>query len=236
MKILSILLVFTSYLSFGQSFKSDLKEGLYSSSPDWIIVRQLTSDTLQMYKLLETKEHFNKVALVLFDFVPEIQNINKRRNRATKVDEFIVINDHRFALVFGRDSLFNILNFLKKDTGYEYYGSSYKVKRNLLVESIRKDTTDYFTFSAFTIADLKKIKKLKPLSAINEEEFNIVLNILKNREEKYFKQIENNESRSMYGTVEIHEILVKILLELGYNPILKIGEFDQIYKKYKPEK
>lgn len=230
-----ILLTLLSGNLLGQSLKDDLKLGLYQSSPDWIIVHQLVSDTIKTYKLHESRSHFDKVVLALFDSIPkgDLPDVYKRRKREIGITDIFIINDRHTAIIYDRDSVFGVLNFIRKDLGYEFYPSKYKGKKESLRQSILQDTTDYFKFNAFTLNDIKRLRALKDFNSIGKTEFDSLLAFANSQKQRHTRQINNSETKSMYGTVESNAILVKILLQLEYNPLILPGDFDKVYKKYK---
>ena len=71
------------------------------------------------------------------------------------MDDLLRINKNQYSIIYRIDSGFNTYNFIKKDIGYEMYFSKYKVNKKDLAKSITQDTTDYFTFYAFTLANLR---------------------------------------------------------------------------------
>jgi hypothetical protein len=230
-----LLLTLLSTHLYGQSLLDDLKLGLYQSSPDWIIVHQLVSDTIRTYKLHESRSHFDKVVLALFDSIPkgDLPGAYRRRKREIGVTDILLINDRHTSIIYDRDSVFGILNFIKSEFGYEFYTSKHKVKRDSLTNSILRDTTDYFKFSAFTLDDIKRLRTLKDFKTISKTEFDNLLTVLISLKQRHARQISNSETKSMYGTVESNEILVKILLQLKYNPLILPGDFDKVYEKYR---
>lgn len=234
MKKIILLTLLTTQL-YGQSLKEDLKLGLYQSSPDWIIVHQLISDTVKTYKLHESRMHFDKVALALFDSIPkrDLPEPYRRRKREVPITDLLIINDRHTSIIYDRDSVFGVLNFIKTEFGYELYSSRYRVKRELLVNSILQDTIDYFKYSVFTLDDIKRLRTLKNFKTISKTEFDNLLAVANSLKPRHTRQISNSETKSMYGTVESNEIIVKILLQLGYNPLIFPGDFNEIYKKYR---
>ncbi len=227
-----------SSVSFGQNFKKDLKSGLYSSSPDWIFVLQLVSDSLKGFKLIESRHHYDKVALVLFDSIPTQQIFAPRKAKRDlgKIDDILKVKDRHFTVVYEIDSGFNTYNFVRKNIGYEMYFSDYKVEKTQLRKSILGDTTNYFTFYEFTVDDLKELQKLRNLNDISEKEFNDLMAFIEKEKTKYQRQLANSKSKSLYGSIESNQILTKILLEKGYNPIIMPGDFDKTYRKYRPKR
>lgn len=179
--------------------------------------------------------HFDKVALALFDSIPkgDLPEPYRRRKREVPINDFLIINDRHTSIIYDRDSVFGVLNFIKTEFGYELYSSKYKVKKEWLANSILRDTTDYFKYSAFTLADIKRMRTLKNFKTISKTEFENLLVIADSLKPRHARQISNSETKSMYGTVESNEIIVKILLQLGYNPLIFPGDFDEIYKKYR---
>src|SRR5690606_7618205 len=123
-------------------------------------------------------------------------------------------------------------NFVRRDIGYEMYFSQHKVDEKEVIKSIHNDTTNYFKFYLFTIDDLKELKKLKDLNKINQSDFMDLPDYFDKNKKQYLEQI---KSRSLYGAIETNEVLVKLLLELKYNPIIMPGDFEILYKKHKPK-
>jgi len=227
-----------SSTSIGQNFKKDLERGLYSTSPDWVFVLQLVSDSLKGFKLIESRQHYDQVALVLFDSIPKRQIFTPRRSRRNreKIDDILKVKDGHFAVIYEIDSGFNTYNFVRRGIGYEMYFADYKVEKKELNKSILSDTTNYFIFYEFTLDDLKELKKLKNLNDISESEFNDLMTFIEEEKTKYQRQLANSKSKSLYGTIESNQILTKILLEKQFNPIIMPGDFDKIYKKYRPKR
>jgi hypothetical protein len=83
---------------------------------------------------------------------------------------------------------------------------------------------------------LKELRKLKNLNDISENDFNDLMTFIDKEKTKYHRQLANSKSKSLYGTIENNQILTKILLEKRYNPIIMSGDFDKIYKKYRPKR
>jgi len=188
--------------------------------------------------LIESRYHYDKVAQVLFDSIPKRQIFKPRKSRRDlgKMDDLLRINKNQYSIIYRIDSGFNTYNFIKKDIGYEMYFSKYKVDKKDLAKSITQDTTDYFTFYAFTLADIKELKKLKDFNSINQTDFDALTDYMEKNKARYVKQLKDSKVKSMYGTVETNEILVKVLFALKYNPIIMPGDFDQVYKKYRPKR
>jgi hypothetical protein len=237
--IITLTLTLTAFsVSLGQNFKTDIENGLYSSSPDWIFVLQLVSDSLKGIKLTESKHHYDKVTQVLFGFIPKTQIYEPRKLKPDlgKINDILKVNKNHYSIIYKIDSGFNAYNFVKKEIGYDMYFSTYKVKKKDLVNSILSDTTKYFAFSEFTLTDLKELKKLKNFNDISESEFNELMNSIDKERPKYLRQLANSKTKSLYGTIENNEVLVKILLEKKYNPIIRPEDFDRIYKKYRQKR
>jgi hypothetical protein len=237
--IITLTLTLTAFsVSIGQNFKKDIENGLYLSSPDWIFVQQLVSDTLKSFKLIESRYHYDKVAQVLFDSIPKRQIFKPRKSKRDlgKMNDLLKLNKNQYSIIYSIDSGFNAYNFIKKDIGYEMYFSKHKVDKKDLVKSITHDTTDYFTFCAFTLADIKELKKLKDFNSISQADFDALTDYMEKNKTRYLKQLKDSKVKSMYGTVETNEILVKVLLALKYNPMLVPGDFDKVYKKYRPKR
>jgi len=224
--------------SLGQKFKKDIENGLYSSSPDWIFVLQLVSDSLKGVKLTESKHHYDKVTQVLYGFIPKIQLYEPRKSKRDlgKIHKILKVNRNHHSIIYKIDSGFNAYNFVKKEIGYDMYFSKYKVEEKDLVNSILRDTSNYFAYSEFTLTDLKELKKLKNFNDISESEFNELMNFIDKEKPKYLRQLANSKTKSLYGTIENNEVLAKILLEKKYNPIIRPGDFDRIYKKYRQKR
>jgi hypothetical protein len=150
------------------------------------------------------------------------------------MDDILKINKGQYSIIYKIDSGFNAISFVKKDIGYEIHFSKHKVAKKDLPKVIIQDTTNYFTFCAFTLADLKKLKRLKDFNNINQTEFETLMDHFENNKARYLKQLKDSKIKSLYGTIETNEMLVKVLLELKYNPIIMPGDFDRIYQKYRP--
>jgi hypothetical protein len=230
-----ILLTLLSVNLFGQSLKDDLKRGLYQPSPDWIVVHQLVTDTIFTFKLQESKIHFDQVAPALFDSIPKIHlwEDRDRIKREVGFSDMLQINEKHTSFVYDQDSLFDVLHFIKKeDLGYEYYFSKHRVAQEDLEKSIRKDTTDYFKFTAFTLNDIKQLRSYKDFNGISKTEFDSLLGYVRSQNQILTNQLNNNEDISMYGSLENNEIVVKILLHFKYNPFIFPGTYTKVYKKY----
>jgi hypothetical protein len=134
--IITLIITLTvSSVSFGQNFKKDLERGLYSTSPDWIFVLQLVSDSLKGFKLVESRHHYDKVSQVLFDSIPPRQIFKPRKSNRDrgKIGGILKVKDGHFTVVYKIDSGFNTYNFVRRDIGYEMYFADYKVERKKLL-------------------------------------------------------------------------------------------------------
>jgi len=237
--IITLILTLTTVnLSVGQKFKKDLEAGLYQSTPDWIFVHQLVSDTIKSFKLMESRAHFDKVSKVLFDSIPKWKLFKPRKGKSKgrKVDEIVKVNKGQYSIVYNLDTVFSLINFVKRDIGYEMYFSELKVDKKELIKSVARDTTNYFKYYVFPIDDIQKLKGLKDLNKINQSDFLDFMDYFEKNKTQYLEQIKSSKSKSLYGTIEINEIFVKTLLELEYNPILMPGDLDNLYRKYKPRR
>ena len=77
---------------------------------------------------------------------------------------------------------------------------------------------------------------MKDFNSINQTDFDALTDYMEKNKARYVKQLKDSKVKSMYGTVETNEILVKVLFALKYNPIIMPGDFDQVYKKYRPKR
>jgi hypothetical protein len=177
-------------ISLGQNFKKDIKDGLYLWSSGLVI--QQISDTLRIFKLMESKRHYYKVA----DAVPDshklygeshpipsesypISDTHKPTDiliKAPRITDIIELNVSRFSIIFPEEKGFNSANFIKCDFGYEMYLSNHDIKRKEVKESIIQDTTSYFKIYAFTLTDLRNLGQLKNFSDIDQTDFEALLN------------------------------------------------------------
>jgi hypothetical protein len=224
----------TASVCIGQDFKKDFVDGLYQPSPDGIIVYQLKSDTLQSFKLTESKFHFERVTKILFDSIPKRRffELGKNNQKRIRIADVLKIRKGKHSVILSSDSLFNVFSFIKRDVGYEMYFSKYKVKKEELANTIRRDTTDSFKFHIFNLNDLEKLKKLKNFNDVTENEFNELMNSIESHKTMCLQQLKNNQTE--YGRLEEHEILIKALLEKKYNPLVRPKDFDKILKKHRP--
>ena len=237
--ITTLTLTLTAFsVSFGQNFRKDIESGLYFSSPVWIQVHQLVSDTLKSFKLIESRYHYNKVTMVLYDSVPKRKLYEPRKSErgSGKITDILKIDKSQYSIIYTTDKGFNSVNYIKRDIGYEMYFSRHEVKREDLVKSIKHDTTTYLKFCSFTLSDIKKLRKLKNLNDINQTDFESLMAYIDKYKTDYLEKVRKSKTRSLYGTVETNEMLVKVLLELKYNPLIMPGDFDRLYKKYRPKR
>jgi hypothetical protein len=208
------------------------------SSPDWILVQQLVSDSLKSFKLIESRFHYDKVTMALFDSIPRRKLYGPRKSDrdGRKITDILKINKSNYSIIYSTDKGFNSVNYIKRDVGYEMYYSKHEVKKEDLVKSIKQDTATYLRFFAFTLSDLKKLRNLKNLNDINQADFETLMTYIDKYKADYLERVKKIKTRSLYGTIETNEMLVKVLLDLKYNPIIMPGDFDRIYKKYRPKR
>jgi len=223
--------------SVSAQLKKDIEAGLYFSTPDWIFVQQLKNDTLESFKLLHSREHFEKVTRILVDSIlkSKSQDYSSRDTDKRKIVEILEISDKRGALIFHSDSGYNASLYIRKQDKYEMYWGFFNRNKKKLIKELIDDTKDYFMISSFTLHDLVVLSKKKKLSQATAAGIDSILNYIYANKERFSAQARNNKQISMYGSMEGNEILVKVLMELNYYPIVFPGEFDKIYRKYKKQ-
>jgi hypothetical protein len=232
--LITICLIFAVKNLSAQSFVEDLKRGIYQLTPDWIVVHQLDSGMIYTTKLRQEHYHFNLLINVLFDTLPfdKIEAPYKKQSWAGEHYQLLKINEEQSALILESDTLFSAINFKRKEIGYEVFVTEYSKKMPPLLNQIKKDTLDYFTYSFFNLEDVRLLIEMKKFSSVTETEFRAMLKLAESRSQFYGKQIENTGKYSTYGSAETTEILVKVLFDLGYNPLIFPGEFTNMYKKF----
>jgi hypothetical protein len=234
---LTITLATISIL-FGQNFKKDIKEGVYLWSSGLVI--QESEDTLKIIKLIGSKNHLYKVANVVRDsiarskMIPESDPMWDRIKptdsyvfiKPSKIIDIIEFSKSRFAIIFHGDKGFNSANFIKRNFGYEMYFSSHDTKRRKVIESINNDTATYFMSYAFTLTDLKTLKQRKSPIELNQSDWETLWRTVESSFAKYYKLMKPNtafgikiDGYESNGIIEGREIILKGLLEQGYNPL-----------------
>jgi hypothetical protein len=255
--IITLTLALTvSSVSFGQNFKKELKEGLYVWSAGLVI--QEISDTVRIFKLMESKQHYYRVASVVLDSyklfgseqpishdsypIPDTHRPSDRIIKATKITDIIESGDSRYSVIFPNKEGFYSVNFTKREYGYEMNFARYDVKKKLVSASVKKDTTTYFTLYSFTLDDLSNVRKLKNFADINETEVEALATVYQNCIDKNIKLIEGNKTFGIaidgsdsYGTIEGREFIIKSLIELKYNPLIGASDPDMIFEKLRPK-
>jgi hypothetical protein len=240
----------------GQNFKKELGDGLYLWSAGLVI--QEISDTLRIFKLMESKQHYYRVASVVPDSyklfgsehpIPResypILDTHRPSDiiiKATKITDIIKSGDSRYSIIFPNKEGFYSINFTKRDYGYEMNFSKYDVKKKLVSASVKKDTTTYFKLYVFTLVDLSNVRKLNDFTDINETEVEALATVYQNCIDKNIKLIKGNKTFGVaidglesYGTIEGREFIIKSLIELKYNPLIGANDPDLIFEKLKPK-
>jgi hypothetical protein len=254
--IITLTLTLTAAsISFGQNFNKDIKHGLYLWSSGLVI--QQISDTLKIFKLMESKRHYYKVANAVPDSyklfgasqpIPielyPISDTHKPTDiliKATKITDIIESGKSRFSIIFPNKEGFYSANFIKCDFGYEMNFSRHQVKKKAVIASVKRDTAVYFKLYAFTLDDLSNLKKLKDFNDIDEAESDALATVYQNCIDKNVKLMEGNKTFGIafdglesYGIVEGRELIIKSLIEQKYNPLIAPNDFDLIYEKLKP--
>jgi hypothetical protein len=152
--IITLTLALTvSSVSFGQNFKRELKDGLYVWSAGLVI--QEISDTIRIFKLLESKQHYYRVASAVPDSyrlfgsrqpisrdafpIPDNHRPYDIVIKATKITDIIEFGESRYSVIFPNKEGFYSVNFTKREYGYEMNLSRYDVKKKLVSAFVKKD-------------------------------------------------------------------------------------------------
>lgn len=216
----------------------EIRDGLYLWSSGLVI--QQSADTLKIIQLRVSKTHLYKVANVVLDSIAKTKMIPEsdpmwdkikstdtyRFIKPSKVVDIVEFNKTRFSIIFQAEKGFNSANFIKRDFGYEMYFSNHDTKRKKVKESITSDTTAYFKSYAFTLTDLKTLNQRESPINLNQSDWETLWKTIENSSSKYHKLMKPNEVFGMevdgyesYGIIEGREIIIKTLLEQGYNPL-----------------
>lgn len=139
-------------VSFGQNFKREIKDGLYLWSGGLVI--QEISDTLRIFKLMESKQHYYRVASVVSDShklfgeqqpiprelypIPDTHRPSDIIVKATKITDIIEFGESRFSIIFPNKEGFYSANFTKRGFGYEMNFSKYDVEKKKVFEFSQK--------------------------------------------------------------------------------------------------
>jgi hypothetical protein len=254
--IITLALALTlSSVSFGQNFKKELKAGLYVWAAGLVI--QQISDSVRIFKLMESKQHHYSVASVVPDSykiwgseqpIPPASYPIRETHRpfdivikATKIKDIIESGNSRYSIIFPNKDGFYSMNFTKREYGYEMNFSTYDVEKNLVSAAVKKDTATYFTLYAFTLDDLRSVRKLKNFTDIQETEIEVLATVYQNCVNRNVKLIEGNKTFGIaidgfesYGIIESREFIMKSLIELKYNPLIGANDPDLVLKKLKP--
>jgi hypothetical protein len=254
--IITLALALTvSSVSFGQNFKQELRAGLYVWAAGLVI--QEISDSVRIFKLMESKQHYYSVASVVPDSykilgseqpippasypIPEIHRPSDKVIKATKITDIIKSGDSRYSIIFPHKEGFYAINFTKREYGYEMNFSTHDVERNRVSTSVKNDTATYFTLYAFTLDDLRSVRKLKDFADIDETEVEVLATVYQNCANRNIKLIEGNKTFGIAidgvassGIIESREFIMKSLIGLKYNPLIGANDPDLIFKKLKP--
>jgi len=242
--------------SFGQNFKKEIKAGLYLWSGGLVI--QEVSDTLRIFKIMESKEHYYRIASVVPDSyklyglkqpipresypVPDTHKPSDVVIEATKITDIIRSGKSRFSIIFPSKGGFYSANFTRQSFGYEMNLSKHNVKKKAVSASVKMDTTTYFKLYAFTLGDMSKIRKLKTFDEINETELEALASVYQKYIDENIGLIKGNKTFGIAidglkssGIFEGRELIIKSLIELNYNPLIGENEPDMIFEKLKPK-
>lgn len=242
--------------SFGQNFKKETKDGLYLWSGGLVI--QEVSDTLRIFKLMESKPHYYKVASVVRDSyklfgskqpiphesypLPDTHIPSDIIIKATKITNIIKSGTSRFSIIFPDKEGFYSANFSRQKFGYEVNLSKHDVKEKVVSASVKMDTTSYFKLYAFTLGDLSKIRKFKTFDGTNETGLEALAAVYQNCIDRNGKLIKGNKTFGIAidglessGIIEGRELIIKSLIELKYNPLIGAYDPDLIFDKLRPK-
>lgn len=238
---ITLILTFSVLASFGQNFQKDIENGLYIRSSG--LVCQLSFDTLKVFKLSDSKSHYYEFGKIVFDTLTIAENHEfwdrkKPSERFSYLTNTIQIDKSRFSIVYPTETGFNSINYDRKELGYEMSFSEHNVSRENLKKSIVEDTAQYLTFYAFTSTDLKNIKSLKKFKNITTSEFEDVLTTIGKYESlvRNHMNMKSNSFLKSNGITEMREVLIKGLIELGFNPLIEDTEINTKIEAYKLEK
>ncbi|MEQ8241439.1 MAG: hypothetical protein RIA69_19655 [Cyclobacteriaceae bacterium] len=218
--------------SFSQSVETDLQEGLYQLVPDWIQVNHLKSDTLYFAKLNESPEHYNQFTTVLFDSIPKKAFYNRNPNKVLISQKIVVDNNHYALVANSVDTMFAVLNLSKEDFGYKYYISGYKKDSLSILETIKRDTTEYFQFTLFSLDEVAQLKKLNDFSEVSKEEFDRIDSLFTEILSHSTQRIKNGKWGAYAGYAIAYEIQFRTLRQSGYNPLIMPGKYSDMRMKF----
>ena len=235
-----------------QNFKKEIKDGLYLWSSGTVI--QQTSDSLTVFHLRGSKSHLYKVADIVYDSTAKtrmpsesdpmwdkLRPIDIHLFKPIKILDIVELDNHRFSIIVPEANGFNSINFIKREFGYEVHSSNHSVNKNEIGESVKRDTATYFKIYAFTLTDLKNLKKLRTFNDLNQTELEAIAAVLQNcgkhnmklvKTSKFFGQ-SLKETDNM-GIIAGRELIIKSLLEFSLNPLISPYDPDLIYKKLEP--
>lgn len=239
-------------VSIGQNFKKDIKDGLYLWSSGLVI--QQTTDSLKIIQLRVSKSHLYKVADVVSDSITKEKMLSEtdpmwerikpadtyRLIKPSKIVDILELSKSRFSIIFVAEKGFTSANFVKRNSGYEMYFSNHDVTIKKVKESIRRDTVTYFMLYAFTLDDLRNLKALKKFDNMNPTETEALATAVQECAEKNVKLFDRKSKNfgmvfdDPMGIIGGRELLIKSLLELGYQPLIDSNDPDLIFDKLKP--
>lgn len=215
---------------------------------------QQSSDSLTIIHLRASKPHLYKVADIVYDSTAKAKMIPEsdpmwdkiRPNdiyiiKPSKILDIVELSNHSFSIIVSAANGFNSINFIKRDFGYEVHSSNHSVKRNRIRESVKQDTATYFKIYAFTLGDLRNLKKLKTFNNINQNELETLATVYQNCIKNNIKLVETSKffGQSLneidnFGIIAGRELIIKSLLDLRINPLISPYDPDMIYKKLEP--
>ena len=216
---------------------------------------QLDSDTLKTFRIVQSKLHFYKVVNVAYDSLAKLK-LPKETDSIwneikpveglippTKTTDVVKTGKTRYSIIYPDKKGFISVNYIKRHFGYEMYFSKHEVKKKEVIESVKRDTTDYFMLYAFTLDDLSNLKKLKDFKDITEAESEALAMVYQNCTDKNIKLVKGNKTFGMAfdgyessGIIEGRELIIKSLIELKYNPVLTDeNDFELFFQKLLPK-